>query len=532
MSAFVTDQFRILNASTFIDEVQKSANSYYVFVGLSNPTTSGFGRDANWNSTPPNPIDNIDYSNHYESTALFGKKITSANIRRVVRKINWVSGQRYEMYRPDYSILSPSPITGAMRLYDANYYVINSDYRVYICVDNGSTGINTTGNASQVEPTFTDLEPSKLSDGYTWKYLYTTSPSDIVKFDTTEYITIPNNWQTSTDSQIVAVRENGDSTLNENQIKKVYVKNGGVGYSLQNGQSCNLVGDGSGGRVSIQIDSTQGKITDAVVTSGGKNYTYALVDLGTTGANTPSTYAELVPIIPPSKGHGFDIYKELGADRILVYARFDDSTKNFPIDAKFAQIGILKNPTVYDSTGINTTVYNENDFSSLYAIKLSSVTPSNAAISVGTRIQQINTNTGKKAVGYVASYDDETKVLKYYKDRSLYFNGGNGSTYQDFVGVSSFFNTSGTSSGSAIDFVSDSNLQVTGDGFVASIDTTFSDNKVTISNRIINLGVQFTDGLAKPQINNKSGEIIYIDNRPTVSRSLRQKEDVKIILEF
>jgi hypothetical protein len=177
-------------------------------------------------------------------------------------------------------------------------------------------------------------------------------------------------------------------------------------------------------------------------------------------------------------------------------------------------------------------VYNENDFSALYAIKLSSVTPSNAAVTVGTRIQQIDTNTGKKAVGYVASYDDETKVLKYYKDRSLYFNGGNGSTYQDFVGVSSFFNTSGTSAGSSIDFVSDSNLQITGDGFNASIDTSFSDNKVTISNRIINLGVQFTNGLASPQINNKSGEIIYIDNRPTVSRSLRQKEDVKIILEF
>ena len=78
MSALVTDQFRILNASNFIDSVQDSSNSYYVFVGLSNPSPSsvGFGRDSNWNSTPPNPTDNVDYLNHYESTALFGKKIT------------------------------------------------------------------------------------------------------------------------------------------------------------------------------------------------------------------------------------------------------------------------------------------------------------------------------------------------------------------------------------------------------------------------------------------------------------------------
>jgi hypothetical protein len=42
----------------------------------------------------------------------------------------------------------------------------------------------------------------------------------------------------------------------------------------------------------------------------------------------------------------------------------------------------------------------------------------------------------------------------------------------------------------------------------------------------------FVNGLANPEINNKSGEIIYMDNRPTVSRNSRQKEDVKIILEF
>jgi hypothetical protein len=528
MSAFVTDQFRIVNASNFIDSVENTTNSYYAFVGLSNPTQVGFGRSTGWNTNPPNPIDNLDYLNHYESTIIFGKKITSANIRRVIKKIDWISGTQYELYRPDYSIINPSPITGSMRLYDANYYVINSDYKVYICVDNGSSGIKTTGNASQVEPTFTDLEPSKLSDGYVWKYLYTVSPSDIVKFDTTEYITLPNHWESSSDSQIVAIRENGDSSLNDNQIKKVYIQNGGSGYNLQSGQSCNLVGDGSGGKVSLEVDNSAGKITDILVTSGGKNYTYALVDLGTTGSSTPAIYAELIPIIPPSKGHGFDIYKELGADRVLVYTRFDDSTKNFPTDSKFTQIGILKNPAVYDSSGISTTVYTDNDFSAVGALKFSSVTPSNASIAVGSIIRQINTNTGKRALGYVVSYDIETNVLKYYQDRSLYFNGGNGSDHKDFVGVSTFFN----STGKFVDFVADASLSVVGDGFNASIDTSFSDNKVTVSSKVINLGTTFTQGIAKPQINNKSGDIIYIDNRPVVSRSLRQKEDIKIILEF
>ena len=59
--------------------------------------------------------------------------------------------------------------------------------------------------------------------------------------------------------------------------------------------------------------------------------------------------AKLIPIIPPSRGHGYDIYKELGADRVLVYARFDDSTKDFPTDTKFSQVGIVKNPSTYTS---------------------------------------------------------------------------------------------------------------------------------------------------------------------------------------
>ena len=345
MSAIITDKFRILNASNFVDSINSSSNSYYIFVGLSNPVSSGFGRATDWNTNPPNPTDNIDYLNHYKSTVLFGKKITSASIRRVIRRINWVSGQSYDMYRPDYSGINSAPTTGAIRLYDANYYVINSEYRIYVCINNGSSGDKQTGNASQIEPNFTDLEPVNLEDGYTWKYLYTLNPSDIVKFDSTDYITIPNDWNTSTNSQIQAVRENGDSTLNENQIKQVYIENSGDNYTTGT-FSCDIVGDGTGASASVTV-SLDGKVSDIIVTSGGKNYTYALVDLGTTADK--SNPAELIPIIPPSKGHGFDIYEELGADKLLVYTRFDDSTKDFPIDTKFAQVGIIKNPTIYDS---------------------------------------------------------------------------------------------------------------------------------------------------------------------------------------
>jgi hypothetical protein len=519
MSAIVTDQFRILNASNFVDSVESTENSYYVVVGLPNPTAVGFGRSTSWNLNPPAPIDNFSYNSHYSDTILYGKRITSANIRRIIRRIDWVAGNRYEMYRDDYSILNPSPLTNSSRLYGANYYVMNSDYRVYICIENGSSGTTPKGNVSQDEPTFTDLEPSRAGDsgdGYIWKYLFTVSPSDIIKFDSTEYITVPNDWSTSTSSQIVAVRESGDSSINNNQIKTVYIERSGANYSNGLGQELSIIGDGSGGRVRVDVEG--GAITNTVVTSGGKDYSYALVDLGSINTNSVGTSAKLVPIIPPSRGHGYDLYTELGTDKVLIYARFDDSTKDFPIDTSFAQVAIVKNPTSIGSTQI----YTDNTFTGLFSLKFSLV---NGTPTVGEKIEQIVSNGVGRAYGYVASWDSETRVLKYFRDRSLYYNQ---TTFDqlDYVGIST--------NGRPYLFESSAN-QVIGksSGFSASIDTGFSGISTNpTGTKLINLGVNFTSGMASPEINKGSGDVIYLDNRPSISRSSRQKEDIKIVLEF
>jgi len=227
MAAIVTDQFRILNAKNFVDSIQNADGSYYVFLSLPNPVGVGIGRSTTWDSSIPSPKDDFNHLNHVRNTIIFGRKISPNNVRRVIRKVEWKQGTIYEMYRHDYSVNNQSPQTNSSRLYDANYYVINKDYRVYICIDNGSSAVKTTGNFSQDEPTFIDLEPSRAGesgDGYIWKYLFTVSPSDIIKFDSVEYIPIPNNWETSTDAQIQAVRENANSHINGNQIKKSIFK--------------------------------------------------------------------------------------------------------------------------------------------------------------------------------------------------------------------------------------------------------------------------------------------------------------------
>jgi len=530
MPAVVTDQFRIANAGNFVDSVLGSDNSYYVFLGLPDPNSVGFGRTTNWDENTPSPVDNQQYLSQYRNTSLFGKKITSANLRRVVKKHTWTANQSYDMYRHDYQpVVNEAPTSKSGSLYKTNYYVITSEFKVYICLDNGSFGEPGTADAKAVEsldePTFTDLEPAAAGtqDPYIWKYLFTVNPSDVVKFDSIEYIVLPSDWSTSTDPQIQAVREAGDSNINKNQIKTIYIKNQGANYT-DGSYSCNILGDGTGARALVTVDGK--KITNVVVTAGGSGYTFAMVDLeGISFNGTEDQRANLVPIIPPSKGHGFDIYTELGADKVLVYSRFDDSTKDFPTDTHFGQVGIIKNPEK-PTSGILTTA----QFSSLSSIKLSSgITPAGTTYDglIGLGITQRLSDT-TIASGTIASYDQDTFVLKYIQDRTLNLNP----TLFDTTDYTNMDATAGQlsfkSSGDEIFCKLNSGSTV----FTGSVDQNFSGITTTVGSKNVNLGVEFKNGLADSEINKKTGDVIYIDNRKEVTRNVRQKEDVKIILEF
>ncbi|MGA1049461.1 MAG: hypothetical protein ACO3UU_15770, partial [Minisyncoccia bacterium] len=189
MSAIITDQLRILNAKNFVSSATSSSNCYYSFVGL--PNASDYS--INWDRNPPSPRDSFEQENDYWDTIIALKKINESDVSPVVKKITWSSGLVYDMYRHDISRNNTSKPSGATRLYSANYYVINSDFKVYICLSNGTDPENPSGKPSLDEPNFTDLEPKSAGDsgdGYIWKYLYSIKPSEIVKFDTIDFIPV------------------------------------------------------------------------------------------------------------------------------------------------------------------------------------------------------------------------------------------------------------------------------------------------------------------------------------------------------
>lgn len=518
MAAIITDQIRILNAKNFVAGVATTSNSYYSFIGLPNPSDY----QSDWDENPPSPLDNLDEENNYWDTAIALKKINDGDIRLVVPKRFWNSGTTYDMYRHDYSIRNPAR-SGATTLYSANYFVINSDYRVYICLQNGTTPENPTGLPSLDEPTFVDLEPKAAGvsgDGYIWKYLYTIKPSEISKFESVDFMPVPSNWETSDDN--AAIRDNAV----DGSIKIVTITNRGVGVGTANRTYTRvpIKGDGDGAECTVTINADQ-EVDSVVISSQGSGYTYGNVDLNASNIPQGSTNPLFNVIISPQGGHGADIYKELGAKNVLLYSRIENDVENpdFIIGNQIARIGIIRNPKAYDSIQ-NLSI---DKASAVYALKLIGAASSTTEFTPDAIIAQ-KIGTGVTAAGRVVNYDPITGVLKYWQDRTLAGfttspGAGIGITNPVYGYNLNKFTSSPTGTG---------NLDIVQGTTSLGIDTSFTGISTVINNRTYYLGQSFTNGISNPEVKKYSGEIIYVDNRPSITRSTNQKEDIKVILQF
>ena len=297
-----------------------------------------------------------------------------------------------------------------------------------------------------------------------------------------------------------------------------------------------ILGDGTGGKVSVTVNS-QGKVSDVTVTNGGTGYTSGTVQFypGAPGTEiggpiaglsavgvAGTSVADIEVVIPPPGGHGFDVYKELGAFRVLMYARFENDSSNpdFIVGNDFARVGLVKNPKTLSGAALT-----KSSAVSLTSLKLKTVSGGNIAdttFAVDSPVSQ-QIGVGSTAVGYVANWDSSTAVLK------LYTPTGIGSTTYGFR---------------MVDFTSqigpgaDNNYKIVGQGGPeVGIDTSFGTSSnpgtaTTVGTAQVQLGQDFIEGVAAPEVKKYSGEILYIDNRAAIQRSATQKEDVKIVLEF
>ena len=183
------------------------------------------------------------------------------------------------------------------------------------------------------------------------------------------------------------------------------------------------------------------------------------------------------------------------------------------------------NPQAFDSTSLLSA----DKAAATYALRLTGTGYSSATFTADSYVTQ-TIATGSTAVGRVVKYDQTTGVLKYWQDKSLAgFNTAGVGVTDPTYGFNLNAFTATPSSGGSLTIVPSS-------GSNLAIDTSFGSGAVAIStvinNRTYYLGQEFNSGIANPEVKKYSGKVIYVDNRPSITRSSNQKEDIKVILQF
>lgn len=326
MPAIATSKFRVHNAEQFLEAFSEANDTkMYFYIG----GVSAFADDAN-PPTPENHTSSIEFAPWSDMYA--AKRVQSTEVVQVIDRYNWTADTVYDQYDDvDADIL------------DDDFYVMTADYNVYKCLSNNN------GALSTVEPTGTSTtEFQTLPDLYVWKYMYTVSTADALKFLTNEFIPV------RTDSVVAAAAIDGG-------VHTYKITNAGSGYSDATYYSP-LVGDGSGGIVKIVVSG--GAITEASLQAAGSGYTSASVDLGDvysdTGVSSATTIGAgsdgvITPIISPKGGHGADAEEELGGKFVMLNVRLDgDENGTISVDNDFRRVGLVRDPYDYGTTDVAT----------------------------------------------------------------------------------------------------------------------------------------------------------------------------------
>ena len=486
MAAIITEKFRIHNAKQFKEDFGESASSSYIFIGRSFDWT-----DEN---NPPAPANAVGEEIDSYADMIAMKKVSTSDVSHGLTRHDWTSGTSYDEYSHDYSATNLSPASSSNNLYDSRFYVITDEYNVYKCI---RTGRDSSGAVvvSDVKPTGTSATTlvetadsnAASGRGYLWKYMYTISASETIKFVTNDFIPVKTIGaiasvdgtgsggaigSTATDDG--SAQWDVENSAVNGGINHVSVTAGGSGYTDGTYTSVPIVGDGSGGVCTVVVSS--GAITHVTVTTVGSGYKRASISVSGISGIGGGSGGTLKPIISPLLGHGADPVQELGGNFVCVNARleFAEGSGDFPIDNDFRRIGLIQDPfnvgTTTVATSTSLAAYSQMTLSSVSGLAVDNLILSAAADGSGVAVSRVVSISG-----LVVSH----------------------------VPVAN-------SAGGYVDFASSDSVYVSGSsvGTVNSVNAAF------------------------PEVERYSGQIMYVENRGAVTRAADQIEDIKLIIEM
>ena len=479
MAAIITEKFRVHNAKQFKEDFGESASSTYLFIG----------RPWSWadDTSPPSPKNGVGEEFDSWSDMIAMKKISSGDVSHGIPRIDWddTGSTSYDEYAHDYSSANLTPASGVDNLHNssARPYVMTDEYHVYKCIRTGRDASGAVVN-STVKPTGTDASAivttsdAGAAQGYQWKYMYTISASETIKFVTNDFLPVKTIGAVSA---LGGVSNDGSAQWDvednaiDGGIYHVRVDNGGSGYTDGTHTGIAIDGDGSSGECTIYVSS--GAISKVEVTTYGTGYRRASIDLaGASATIGAGSNGAVTPIISPLYGHGANPVEELGGNYVIVNSRleFAEGSGDFPTDNDFRRIGLIQDPFNVGTTTIST----DPTLAAFHKMTLSSV----ASLSVDDIIMNASSDGSGVAVGRVMSISANDV---------------------------SFIQVANSEGGFAL-FSQTETVYVNGSsiGTVSNVNSAF------------------------PEVEKFSGQVMYIENRGAVSRAADQIEDIKLIIEM
>ena len=583
MAAIITSKFRFHNAEQFKESFSEAApTNYYMFIGR--PSAFASGTTGGSDSAPPTPVDYRRSEANNWDDMLAAKKIDSTGVTHAIprRDLDVSGATTYDMYRPNYSASSTAN-SSATSLFDSTFYFMTSAYRVYKVLENNSNGAWTAA-----EPTTIDKNPF-AAGGYTIKYMFTLSTTQVQTFLTPDFI------------PVLTAGESGKA-LDDGELNIVKVTTAGL--SLVGGSAWNITsdrvvvnvpvrGDGTGALCSVTIGGTDGT-ADGTITSctigsglGGGGYTHGTVlpvdiieqhniqNSGSVLSFSANPVFEV--IIGPDGGHGSNPAKELGGHFCLTDVKLQQTEAfDFSVVNDFRQIGIVRNPYSYGTTSAftgstcrqtfavklasnaGTFVVDEQITQTISAVSIASGSVAGSVVTINTSAahklatgQMVKITNGTFAAGattghqgthHITVTDSDTFTITVSSSRTPTgaFTVGS-AAYTTFVPqgiivewdatnkilfyVQNVYDNQGT------DATYKQTIPFSGNSTITGFTSNATGVPDVASSATVNNTV-FVAGYASPELQPDSGDVIYIENRKPISRASDQTEDVKLVVEF
>jgi len=532
MAAIVTSNFRTLNAGHFKDQVEGS--SVYVSIGKSDVwslTTSD-----TTDTTPFTPGDHLDDLGEARANLIGMKKIIATDIAHVVPRHTWTSGNSYYAWDSDDS-----------SIFDKAFYIITSEFKVYKCIKAG-------GGASSIQPTQTLTDPTAESDGYTWKYMFTTGVADAEKFLTNSYMPV-KTISLSADA-IVSVTTSSSTTVTLTET----VPEIGVGMTVSGTQ--------------ISGTPTVSAINGSVLTLSTAQSIDISVDPKLTFAYANDAAAEAVLSEADyaqylNQKASRDSSTAAGLERIEVTAGGTGYTSAPTVTITGDGSGATATATVSGGAVTAVTVNNKGTNYRVVDITFSGGGGSDAAAravlspkgghgvdpisELGGFFISLNTKLDGNDGGDLTVGNDFRQIMLLNKPRIYNATplAGLIATADTLKATSYVEIDTGSTTDNATDFTVDELIvgQTSGaQAYVVEKDTVndyiryhqndktgytaFSSAEDIVGQTSTSTATLTSAAVGNPEVDRSSGEILFLENRDPISRTTTQIEDIKVIIEF